>query len=106
MDPLTILIGIFLFIAIANNKELSGKDATEQNKDIFTLFTVFSIVMLCMGFGYLFLDRFQNPTDYSLLVPTYILMAFFPMFAKGNTRVIARVAQIALFAYIIMGSFM
>ena len=106
MEPLAIVIGLFILVAILKNKELSGDNATQVNKDIFDYLGVFVIILILAGLGFLWKTPMATHPSMSLLLPAYIIMIPFAAFAKGPSKVIAKVATISILVFVIMGSFM
>jgi hypothetical protein len=106
MDPLAIIIGLFILAAIINNKELSDKDAPEGNKEVRDYLLIFVVVLVLSGLGLFFGTRFENYANASLLVPLYILMIPLSIYSTGTTKVIIRVAAISILVFVILGAYM
>jgi hypothetical protein len=105
MDPLAIIIGLFILAAIVRNKELSGDDASEENKEVFTYLGVLVLILVLAGLGFLFGARHSNRTDASLLLPVFLFMVPVSIFAKGPMKPVATAACLSVLVFIIMGSF-
>jgi hypothetical protein len=105
MDLIALIIGLFILAAIVRNKELSGDDATEQNKEIYTYFAVFVVILVLAGLGFLWKIRLETIPNMSLILPVYILMIPFTAFVKGPTKIIIKVATLSLLVYVIMWAY-
>jgi hypothetical protein len=106
MDLAMIILGLFLLAAIIKNKDLSDAEEDSTNDGVFTFLSIFVLFMVFGGLGFLLPNSMYSRPNYSFLVPTYIFMVALPMFMKGNAKIVARVAAISVFVYVIMGSYM
>ena len=108
MDPLAIILGLFILAALIKNKELSGdKDkVSQENKEIFDYLIIFVFILILGGLGFLFGSRFETPANASLLVPLYVMMIPFAIFAKGPSKVIIKAGMISIFIFIVLFAYM
>jgi cytochrome b561 len=106
MEAFIVVLGVFLLIAITKNKELSGDDRTQQNKEIHTHITIFIFFMIFGGLGFLLPAASATFPNYSFLFPVFAFVAAVPIFAKGKAKVISTIAWASVFIFLIMGSYM
>lgn len=102
MDPLIVLIGVFVFFAIYHNKDISE---TEKGKDTYTWFAIFIVFMVFGGLGFLLTTPTSTNVGYAFLIPAYIAFATIGTCTKGYPQVLSFICAIAVVVYIIMGSF-
>ncbi len=103
MEPALLILGLFLLVAIVKNKELSDND---DNEAVFTFLSISVIFLIFGGIGFLLPSAKSTFPNFSFLIPIYVFMAAIATATRGRRAVIATVALIAVFTFIIMGSFM
>jgi len=104
MDPLLVIIGLFLFFAIYSNKDIRENEA---NRDLYMWFSMFTIIIVCSGLGFLVHILSTNGSSgLTFLMPMWVGFAAISVCATGNTKVLARISAYSVVVYTIMGSFM
>jgi hypothetical protein len=106
MEAFIVLLGVFIFIAITKNKELSGDDRTTQGKEVHTFMTIFVVVMVLGGLGVIFPAASATFPNNNFILPTYVFLVAVPIFSKGKAKVISTIALATVFIFLIMGSYM
>lgn len=106
MDLLFILLGLFLVGAVASNKDIGGKKANGQSKDIGDTIAINGLWAFMAGLGFIIPTLGWASMSYNLLIPIYLFIATVLVFAKGPLLVIGKVAIFGMITFIIMGSYM
>ncbi len=105
IDPLSLFIGFFLLIAILRNKELSKQEKNGDYNDVFIFFTIFVLFLVLGGLNFLLPSRIGAVPNQSFLIPFQICLAAVAVSTKGQMKMISLTATLAVFAYILLGSF-
>ncbi len=53
MNSGALIFGLFILAAILKNKDLSGKEAAPENKDIFTYLSVLGLILVLFGLNFI-----------------------------------------------------
>jgi hypothetical protein len=105
IDPLSLFIGFFLLVAIVRNKELSKEDKDGDYNDVFIFFSIFVLFLVLGGLNFLLPSRMGSVPNQSFLLPFQICLATVAVTTKGQIKMISLTATLAVFAYILLGSF-
>ncbi len=102
MEPMLVLIGLFLLVAMLQNKDLSE---SKENKEVFTFLSFLVILLVLCGIGFIM------PSSMSIRPNTSFLILFLPMcaittaYSNGNIKVFSRIAWVAILYFIMLGQF-
>lgn len=103
MEPMLVLMGLFLFGAILSNKELTKN---VDNRDVLNFLTISGLFLLLPGLAFLFPSSQATFPNFSFIIPVYVFLAATIAFAGGKAKSIAIVATVSTFVFLIMGSYM
>lgn len=100
MEPMLVLMGLFILVAVVRNKELS------ENKEALGFMTMVILLLILPGIGFLFPASTSLFPNYSFVLFFLAMSAAITISAEsGPIRVITRVAWVSVLVYIIFGSF-
>lgn len=106
MDALIVIIGLFVFFAIYNNKDIREKNKEGEDNDIYTWFAVTFVFIVLGGLGFLLPTPSGSHPNYAFLLPIFVGFVTISAVSKGYSKVFAVIALASVFIFIIMGSFM
>jgi len=106
MEPLIVIIGLFLFFAVYSNKDIREKDKEGEDTEIYTWFAVNVIFIVLCGLGFLLMSPSVSHPNYAFLLPIFIGFVTISTMSKGYSHIFAVIALASVFIFLIMGSFM
>ncbi len=101
MEPMLILLGLFLVAAIWRNKELSD-DPEGKNTGVFTFFVIMSILLICRGAGFVLPLANTNNTGLFPLVPALVVFAAIRSTANGPVKMYATIGGLSVLCFMIL----
>ncbi|MBN2517410.1 MAG: hypothetical protein JXB14_01040 [Candidatus Altiarchaeota archaeon] len=106
IDGYLVIIGVFIVACIAANEHW-GKKGGRKQKDIqlAALLGILAIVMVLRGFNFILPGIGGTIVELSLLTVFFVFITTIDIAEKGISSIIALVAEVAVFAYIILGAF-
>jgi len=103
MEPMLVIVGLFILAAIVKNKDLSEG---EENKDVFGFLTGTVLFLTLGGLGFLFPASTSTFPNYSFLIFFMAGSAAITATSNDRSKVLSRIMWLSIVSFIIMGSFM